>query len=741
MPQSEKTQKQVISYLDNASVYSLSIFLLLLPLFFLTVNTDPFILPKQMLLIIVVAISGILLGVKTLIEGKIRLRATPFDLPLVLLAVASLISAVLAVNKTDALISFIPFFFAITLYFVITNSVKHASQLLILLDGLIIGTTLASLSAVLSYFNIYPLPFPATHVTYFNTFGSLLDQAMFLALVLPITGYFVHSLFKNLRPGSQKSHVFGHANADAPQAITPAAIAFSVSFLLILAGLAITVYQLAATQKPLILPLQTGFQTAFAAISQDTGRVFWGFLFGSGPGTFITDFTRFKPAEYNLSQDLWTFTFFRSSTFVLELLATTGILTLIAFLFLIYKCLKERGFFLPLILAIISAFILPFSPTLVILFFVLLGLFAVIHAHNNPNKFTEVEFYFVALKRGLIAVKTEEESVRLNPQETKYSKLLPIFFVLLLIAFIGIPFYYSARLFISDMLYQKSLVAYSQNNGLATYNLQIASVNMLPRDVYFRALSQVNMALALNLAQRTKSGGKPSSQDQQNILTLIQQSITAGRNAAIIAPLTSFNWSNLSSIYRNLIGFGQNADQFAILTNQQATALDPKNPLQYVDLGGIYYQLGLYDDAIRQFQIAIGLKNDYPNAYYNLGHALEMKGSLNEAKAAYQIVQTLVKNDANNSKKISDEITTLDAKIASKNNQASAQASAQVPNPSITPAAETEPLQVNKPTTLPERKPKAGISGPPISGIPSPTPSKSEPTTNPSTSTTPSITP
>src|SRR5205823_130676 len=159
------------------------------------------------------------------------------------------------------------------------------------------------------------------------------------------------------------------------------------------------------------------------------------------------------------------------------------------------------------------------------------------------------------------------------------------------------------------------------------------------RDLYYRGLSQVNLALANALANQARQNPSANNQQtQQNILTLIQQSISAGRNATIIAPLTPFNWSNLSSIYRSLIGFGENADKFAVLTDQQAIALDPQNPQQYIDLGGIYYQLGDFDDAIRQFQIAITLKQDYPNAYYNLGHALEMKGQLNEALAAYQYV-------------------------------------------------------------------------------------------------------
>lgn len=734
----EKTKKQIVFYLENINLGILGVFLLFLPLFFLSATTDAFILPKQFLLICAVTTMTIIIGIKTIIEGKIRLRASPFDLPVLLIAAIALASAIFAVNRSDAFIAVVPFIFALLLFFVITNTIKQSSQLLLILSALVFGAVVASLLSIFSFLKIYILPFSFTQATYFNPFGSLLDQVIYLALILPVTGYFVHSIFVLMRSRKKNSSVFGTNYKDAPHGasqspVTPVTLGFSIAFLLIILGIGVTAFQLATTQKPLILPIETGFRTALAAISQDNGRVFWGFLFGSGFGTFITDFTRFKAPAFNVDPNLWQYTFFRSSTLILEILATTGILGLLAFIFLVYRIIKERNFFLPLILAVVSIFILPFSFTLIILFFVLLGIFTVIRAHNNPEKFNEVEFYFVALKRGLLATRTEGESVHLNTTEKKYSKLLPVFFLTLLLVLVGIPFYYSVKFFISDLYYQSSLVAYSQNKGLETYNLQLSSIKTFPyRDTYYRGISQINIALANSIALQSK-GASPSAQNQQNILMLIQQAISAGRSAALMSQQSSYNWNNLSSVYRSLIGFGQNADQFAILTNQQAIALDPNNPQQYIDLGGIYYQLGRYDDAIQQFQLALRLKNDFANAYYNLGHALESKGNLQEAISAYQIVKKLVEKDSNNVKKISDEIQSLESKIANQKQQA--ETSAPTPQPVASSSAspesaanEGEPLRINQPPAqLPGRKSKVNIPGPTIS-ITKISPAQSEPT-------------
>ena len=91
------------------------------------------------------------------------------------------------------------------------------------------------------------------------------------------------------------------------------------------------------------------------------------------------------------------------------------------FLAIIYKLIKEKNFFLPLVLALIAAFILPFSFTIVVLFFVTLAIFTLILAHNKPEAFADLEFYFVTLKRGFVVVKTEGEHIKQNDTEKRYS--------------------------------------------------------------------------------------------------------------------------------------------------------------------------------------------------------------------------------------------------------------------------------------------------------------------------------
>lgn len=706
------SKKEILAYLDNVTLFLWSAVLFAFPFIFTSVTTDAFTFPKQIIFAGVVVLSFILQGLKMILQGKVTLRSTPFDLPLLVFALVLFLSAFFAVNKYDAYISFVPVLFVILAYYAIVNLRAEKTGLLFMLGALVAGTAVNSVFILLTFLKLYVLPFQYTHVNTFSTFGSLLDQAIYLALALPIAGYIAYPLLAPKTISGKDVMVLTHNKNIA--------YGFVGAMAAIIVGLGVTLYLLVFVQKPLILPFETGFQTAFAVISQDAGNVFKSFLVGSGFGTYLTDFTRFKQAAYNANPTLWSFTFFRSSSFVLELIATTGILGLASFGFIIYRVIKEKVFFLPLILAIVASFLLPFSFTLIALLFILLAMFATMRAIQNPHHYGEMAFYFVALKQGLFAVDTDTHQP--NVFTNSYAKVLPVIFFIVVIGGVGSLAYFTTRYIVSDVTFQRSLVAAAQNNGAATYDLQNKAIGMFPyRDSYYRIFSQTNLALANSLASIQPEGASPSAEVQNQIIALIQNAITSGRAAVTVSPQTALNWNNLSSIYRSLIGFGQNADRFAVLTNQQAIALDANNPQQYITLGGIYYQLGLWDDAQRQFATAVQLKSDYANAYYNLGHAFESKGDLTNAVAAYRQVKVLVAQDTENVKKIEQEITAVEKKIGDQANNAAAP---QVQTPGVDA---NQPLGVSQPTTqLPERNPRVQIPAPTISPLPSPT---NQPTT------------
>ena len=348
-----------------------------------------------------------------------------------------------------------------------------------------------------------------------------------------------------------------------------------------------------------------------------------------------------------------------------------------------------------LILILAMSFLLPLSFATQTLLFIILGLFAAnqVLLSKTQNRFFDIELQLVAFKKGLIAM---------EPAQTRNDKslVLPSFVGLVILAIVGVVGYYGVLYTMSDLTFQRSLVAASQNNGSLTYQLQSQALNTFKyRDGFYRVFSQTNLALANSLASQQPAGQAPDAVVQQNITTLIQQSINSARAATTVAPQTFLNWQNLSSVYRSLIGFGQNAESFAIATARQSVSLDPNNPQQYITLGGIYYQLGQWDNAQSQFQIAVALKPEYANAYYNLGHALEQKGDLQNALAQYQKVKSLVGDDKVSLEQVTKEIEALQNRTATEDETSNSPA-----------------LTIDTPETqLPPRTPKVEIPAPEVS--------------------------
>lgn len=710
-------KREISAYIENIVIILLGILFLVYPIIVTPLTTDPYVLPKQILLGGVSLIILLFLGVRMINEGTSRIRRTPFDIALGVFAIVVLLSSLFSPNRYDSAIAYVPLLFGILSYFLIVNFVRNQQSIFFVVVSFVAGACITSVLTILSFFNIYLLPFAFTKAQTFNTLGSVLDQLLYLVLVLPISIYLARPLVS----------YFGLVGTDSqkqPDEEILKAGGFLAAAIILIIGIGISIYELFVL-KPggglVLLPFEVGFQTAFAAISQDAGRTLQGFLFGSGFGTYMIDFSRFKQAvPFNLNPTLWSLTFIRSSSFVLELLATTGIAGILSFGYLLFKIIqrvkikktRENVVFFAILFIAIASFFLPFSPILQAAFFLTLAIFAAIEGIKDQQNFYDVEFHFVAFKKGIIPFAALPVEQATPPsiakiEDKSFTRALPIIFFLIFFVSATALSFISYRYVASDILFQDSLVAFAANDGFKTYNSQTNAINLFPyRDAYHRIYAQTNLALANSIASSQPKDVAFSPQTQQTILTLIQQSINAARNATTTSPLTALNWQNLSAIYRSLIGFGKDAQNFAIAAEQQAIAFDPASPQQYLVLGGIYYQLGQWEQAQQNFQRAISLKADFANAYYNYGHTLESKGDLPNALVYYQTVKTLVANDAASLKQIDNEIAALQEKIGTAEKTAPIKSAAKV-----APAENQPPINVNTPTTqLPERKPLVDLT-------------------------------
>jgi tetratricopeptide (TPR) repeat protein len=216
--------------------------------------------------------------------------------------------------------------------------------------------------------------------------------------------------------------------------------------------------------------------------------------------------------------------------------------------------------------------------------------------------------------------------------------------------------YYTTRVYAAEVAFANSLRAAQQNDGNQTYQLQQLAIRRNPRvSAYHRTYALTN----LNLANAIAAQGELSDQDRANIAQLIQQSIREAKNAVSLDQRNAANWETLATIYRNLINVAQNSEQWTIASYLQAIQTDPINPRLRLELGGVYFGLTQYDQAIRLFQQATELKPDWANAYFNLAMAHKEKNELQLALVNMQQVVQLLDPESPDMARAQEELNEL----------------------------------------------------------------------------------
>jgi len=622
----------------------ISVLLFLLPLFFLPI-TPEFFETGKLLLFSAFNLCFLILWLVKIVKSKsFSLRASPLDF-FVLLYGASFILAIIfswsGLSKYPALVTTYYVLNLIILYFVIVNQTKETEESFYQWPLSLSGFFLSLLSFMLFFrpktaypltFNLTPgVKFTIPNFSWSPTGGSLITFIYLLVIVSFLLPAFIKRLKENF------------------------SVSFLFSFLLILAnaaGMFLEAYKTFIIQKPLLLPFSSGWTIAVEGFKPITN-----FLFGAGPGNFVTAFSRFKPTLFNQSP-YWNLRFGTSSNEYLQILSTLGFFGLVSFLFLAMRSLsvslKKKIYSLPLLLVVFL-----FLPA------------------NTPTLF----LFFVFL--AILGVKTSQEKYKINVGENNLFYLLPVTGCLVL----AILFYGECRSYLAEVYFQKAQIAISQNLGKEAYDLETKALQTNPyNDNYHSSFALLNFILANNLAQKKDL----SDQEKQMVTQLLQSSIAEARNAVSLAPKNSLTWENLAQIYRNLINTAQGADQWTVTALRQAISLDPANPRLRVELGGLFYSFKNYESAIDLFKAAVSLKPDFPNGYYNLAYAYKDKEEYQSAVAAMEAVLTLVDKNSNDFKKASSDLEELKKLL---------------PAPSVTPKP-VKPETLTLPSPAPTKKPE-----------------------------------
>lgn len=758
-------------------VFKIGLLLVVFSTLFLFTNltTEFYETSKFLVLLIFTSVVLILLTVRFTILNRVVFIRTPLDIPLLLLLAVGIVSTLLSSGPYISLLgnqlkvhgSLISILVYVLFYFILVNNLKTAKEAKWIINIAALAGGVLALISLVTYAGVTVLPPPWTHGVNFTPTGSSFSTTAVLALLLPFilinilhSGNFVFKLtnavlllltgaaialtgsiptwiaavfavvvtFLVLQPVKEINKLKPLTLLTLLVPLTLVVLVLVLSFIPPLGGASNPLYEKA---KNFPRELQLSFIPSWKiSVSAFRDAPFW----GSGPSTYLFDFTNYKPIEFNQSK-VWNLRFDSSFNEYLEVLATLGGIGLIALLSLTALFITSAWPHLRGVSKATTEFHLvgsshargELSSALAVsglTFFVILAL--------HTSTLALWVFGILVLAAFMVATKGEEERswsgsgnfsknlFRMNSsQETVRIDALPGILLIISLASVLFGFYFGGKFALADYHHRLALNAVSQNNGILAYNELISAETLNPyNDLYRTDLAQTNFALANAIASakaptEASPAGSLTEKDQQNIRVLLQQSINEGRNAVALSPRSAINWEILGLLYRQISGVAQNALIFSLDAYGRAIFQDPLNPLLRLNVGGTYYAIKNYDLAIRFFTDAINLKPDFANGYYNLSVALRDKGDLGSAQVAAQKVLELVDKDSQDYKLATDYLNDLKTKAGGTTQPPAAQTSGalqeetlpKVVNVGNPPENIATPSAVKKPNSTPEPNP------------------------------------
>lgn len=649
---------------EKISRTSIYLAVLLIPVFFLpwTINALDF--NKQALLGILVFIGLLVWFLKVLVSGKLEINKSVFNIPVLILALVYGISAFFSLSSSSSFwgfplnisAGFITLISFILLYFLIANTLtsedKKESKVFKFLFVFLFSGFLAALLGLIQLFGKFLLPFDFARLTSFNTIGTVNSLAVFLSVLLPLAIAFLFIARKVIRlllvifilvmtidlivinfwvawavliSGLIILFIFGMGNVKKSGR---AGLVLLPMTLLIIA-LFFSTFNIGSSLLPQVPIEASPSQITEVNIAKEVFKDLniQKLLLGTGPGTFIYNFSKFKPLELNQTA-FWNVRFGNGASEILDRLITTGVLGLLSLLLVLgiffrvgFKYLKERMADLDtnnstssmLVLGIVSSFTA-----------------VTVSQFLYPTNFS-LSFVFWLLIGSLAAIEISKRKVlRLEPASFKMIGVSFVF-VLIFISIIGLSFLWGQK-YVGEIRYFQGVKAWQERELDEAVLKTLGAINLSPNvDTYWRNVSQIYLVQLNEFLKRTDM---PQEDLMNQSQILIANSVNSAKQATDISPHDVANWNVRGFVYRNTIGLLGGAEEWAINSYEKAIELEPTNPYIYTEIARVYIQKA---DLLKQQKASQDeIDEALTKAKENLNKAIELKSDY--APAHFQIV-------------------------------------------------------------------------------------------------------
>lgn len=676
---------------DKVAKCSVYLAALLVPLAYLPWSINGLEFNKQAV-VLVLAIVGTLawLG-RMLVERKVEWRRTPMNLFVGVYLVIYFVSAWFSQHQY---VSFVgdygqESYGAVTvvgfalLYLIAINSFKGAKEvknvlMLTLLSGLIV-MVLAYLQAL----GLRMLPGPMAEGNAFNLVGTVNALGVYAAFMLALLmGFFLipmkdgkwlfvkkvlmgllgvlalffiatlsfWALWLVVVAASVLILAYGMVKTDKVQLVTM----LSIPMALIVVGVLFMFlrFPINLSLPAEVLPsLRASFNVSKDALANSP-------IVGSGPGTFLFDYTKFRSADLNATA-FWNVHFDRSSSSFLTVLATTGILGFAGLLVLVVFMAGRAGMSLA-----------KGRDEWLLRLTVFAGWSALVVGKMLYSSNMTLEFLFWLMTTMLVILEWNKWKSAEFERSPRAALVLSFFFIVAVIFAIS-GLYLEGQRYAGEARYASAArmsVQSEEDVDKAIAGLSRAIQLNGQNDLYHRTLSQA-LRLKVNL-EAQKVGAEPSAEDARRISTLTANAVNVGKRATDLSPHNVQNWSSLAGMYRDLIAIADGAIDAAQAAYQKATELEPNNPIYHTELGKIRSDISqglkaslenitdegekaaaaeqadeLAAQATENFTRAIELKGDYGPAHYWYAIHQQRLGKTEEALARLEALRNSAPDD------------------------------------------------------------------------------------------------
>ncbi len=356
-------------------------------------------------------------------------------------------------------------------------------------------------------------------------------------------------------------------------------------------------------------------------------------LFGSGLSTFKYDFAKFKPQNFN-DNAVWNVYFDSARGLFFEVLATMGIVGALTLILLLAG------------LAFISIFVLIKAQKMSDKLFLAggVGALAVLGISAFVSVFDSVSLLLGGLFVGLLYASVLNSQGFNFPRTNLSLKASPQNAIILASVFLfvsaGVVVFFAllTRSLVADFYVKKATTADTAQEAVGWTTNAIRLVDYQP--LYYARQGQYYMLLANEEVSKSKDGGL----DRVKTLSYLQAAISAARRSLDLAPNDVETVHVLASIYENATLYVSDAGSLAENFYKRMNELEPNNPAPYIRLGylrfsGVTKETPKEDkerilaEAIVYYQKALDLKSSLASPYSGIALCYEAMDNYDKAIA------------------------------------------------------------------------------------------------------------